>query len=392
MGEILLIPAIQVSDPGAGAGSCAYCPTVSGQPADPAFCVKRYQVGNQKGTEELILICFERMGVFDHRKRCGHPLVAAPGADHHRHVAAVHPRIRTCRRPGSRSRADIIAHLQQNLADVRSIIMAQPFVGNSGIQLDLAREDGLDIFQAAGTGKVIDILHGQKRIIRSVLILLISRYSFFKKNRSILFDMYNVGMLVGDTHTRMGISGRNRDDPGIGIEVLDQDGVDDLVVAVCAWLWGQFCGLNAPVIRRRVAGAVGLALLIGACVWAVRPADPKPQWKPLTAEYLAENLGKKLILIEFTADWCPNCKFMEATVLKGERMHALKERYGVELVRADLTETDAWAMRLLEALGSRSIPLTAVFPKGEGASSPFVLRDVYGAGMLEQALGKAAGL
>ncbi|MCR5562167.1 MAG: thioredoxin family protein [Desulfovibrio sp.] len=165
-----------------------------------------------------------------------------------------------------------------------------------------------------------------------------------------------------------------------------------LVVAACAWLWGQFCGVNAPVIRRRVAGAVGLALLIGACAWAVRPADPKPQWKPLTAEYLAENLGKKLILIEFTADWCPNCKFMEATVLKSDRMNALKKRYDVELVRADLTETDAWAMRLLEALGSRSIPLTAVFPKGEGASSPFVLRDVYGAGMLEHALGKAAGL
>ena len=164
-----------------------------------------------------------------------------------------------------------------------------------------------------------------------------------------------------------------------------------LVVAVCAWLWGQFCGLNAPVVRRRVAGTLGLALLVGACVWANLPPDPKPQWKPLTAEYLAENLGKKPILLEFTADWCPNCKFMEATVLKGERLRALKDRYGVELVRADLTETDAWAMRLLEALGSRSIPLTAVFPKGDGASSPFVLRDVYGADMLEQAMKRAAG-
>ena len=47
--------------------------------------------------------------------------------------------------------------------------------------------------------------------------------------------------------------------------------------------------------------------------------------------------------------------------------------------------------RLLEALGSKSIPLTALFPAGEQASSPLVLRDVYTAGTLEDAMEKAFG-
>lgn len=97
-------------------------------------------------------------------------------------------------------------------------------------------------------------------------------------------------------------------------------------------------------------------------------------------------MGKKPMLLEFTADWCPNCKFMEATVLTDERLRAWQARYGMELIRVDLTNANAYAVRLLEALGSKSIPLTALFPAGDGASSPLVLRDVYGVQSLEKAM------
>ena len=81
-----------------------------------------------------------------------------------------------------------------------------------------------------------------------------------------------------------------------------------------------------------------------------------------------------------------NCKFMEATVLTDERLRAWQARYGMELIRVDLTNANAYAVRLLEALGSKSIPLTALFPEGDGASSPLVLRDVYGVQSLEKAM------
>ena len=101
--------------------------------------------------------------------------------------------------------------------------------------------------------------------------------------------------------------------------------------------------------------------------------------------------NQKAMLLEFTADSCPNCKVLEATVLTDERMRKLRARYGMELIRVDLTGVNAYGIRLLEALGSKSIPLTALFPAGEQASSPLVLRDVYTAGTLEDALEKAFG-
>ena len=41
---------------------------------------------------------------------------------------------------------------------------------------------------------------------------------------------------------------------------------------------------------------------------------------------------------------------------------------------------------MLLAFGSVSIPVTAIFPKGLLSNSPIVLRDLYTAGQLEDAL------
>lgn len=162
-----------------------------------------------------------------------------------------------------------------------------------------------------------------------------------------------------------------------------------LVLSFCAWLWGQYCGITAPPLRRKIMSVIGVGLLVASVFWVLRPVAPLPQWRQFTPEAFEANLGKKPMLLEFTANWCPNCKFMEATVLTDERMRKLQARYGMELVRVDLTNANAYAVRLLDALGSKSIPLTALFPAGDYANQPLVLRDVYSAHTLEQALNEA---
>ncbi|WP_300908073.1 cytochrome c biogenesis protein CcdA [uncultured Desulfovibrio sp.] len=162
-----------------------------------------------------------------------------------------------------------------------------------------------------------------------------------------------------------------------------------LLVSLCAWLWGRFCGISAPPLRRRAAGVAGCALLLAAIIWVLRPVAPLPQWRDFSPEYFTSQLGKKPMLLEFTADWCPNCKFMEATVLTDERLRAWQARYGMDIVRVDLSTANAYAVRLLSALGSKSIPLTALFPAGDNASSPLVLRDVYGVQSLTKAMNEA---
>ena len=162
-----------------------------------------------------------------------------------------------------------------------------------------------------------------------------------------------------------------------------------LVLSLCAWLWGQYCGITAPPLRRKIMSVIGVVLLVGSVFWVLRPVAPLPQWRQFTPEAFEAHLGKKPMLLEFTANWCPNCKFMEATVLTDERMRKLQARYGMELVRVDLTNANAYAVRLLDALGSKSIPLTALFPAGDNANQPLVLRDVYSVRTLEQALNEA---
>ena len=164
-----------------------------------------------------------------------------------------------------------------------------------------------------------------------------------------------------------------------------------LVLSLVAWLWGQFCGPASPRLRCRIIGALTVLILVGSFIWVLRPAAPLVQWREFSPEQFQADLGQKAMLLEFTADSCPNCKVLEATVLTDERMRKLRARYGMELIRVDLTGVNAYGIRLLEALGSKSIPLTVLFPAGEQASSPLVLRDVYTAGTLEDALEKAFG-
>ena len=55
-------------------------------------------------------------------------------------------------------------------------------------------------------------------------------------------------------------------------------------------------------------------------------------------------------------------------------------------IRVDLTRNDKAGQALLEALGSTSIPVLALFPQGEGAKQPVILRDIVTPRQLKNAL------
>ena len=95
--------------------------------------------------------------------------------------------------------------------------------------------------------------------------------------------------------------------------------------------------------------------------------------------------GQQHLILDFTADWCPNCKFLEKTVLTPAKSAKLAEEYDAILLRVDLTRHDPELMALLESLGSKSIPILAIFPR-EKPDSPLVLRDLFTSGQLKNAL------
>ncbi len=157
-----------------------------------------------------------------------------------------------------------------------------------------------------------------------------------------------------------------------------------LVSAACAWAWERWAGLYASRARRIVI-TVGCAVCIaGMSWWALTPpAVSNVVWNPFAKEDFFQRLGKEAMLVEFTADWCPTCKVLEKTVLGSDMLQTLAKQYGLRLIRVDLTEGNHDSEAFLRSLDSVSIPLVALFPAGEKAREPMLLRDLFTSGQLE---------
>ena len=169
-------------------------------------------------------------------------------------------------------------------------------------------------------------------------------------------------------------------------------------VAFACWLWGRL------ITVRRWGVALGLLSLIligGSAVWLAVPrmfsamrvaqaADKEVEqqvrelrqtladndieapgagsevWEPFTLEKLDRYAAEgKTVLVDFTADWCPNCKYNEATALRIASTEKLAGDLGIKLLVADYTARDAETSAVLRALGFASVPLTAIFPGKE---------------------------
>ena len=96
------------------------------------------------------------------------------------------------------------------------------------------------------------------------------------------------------------------------------------------------------------------------------------------------NQDKRLVMVDFTADWCLTCKTLEKTVLNTEVVqNALNEHEVVQLV-ADWTDMDSKAgLEIdaeLEKLGKgKQLPIIAFYSPEQGGE-PRTLVAVYTAG------------
>jgi len=154
--------------------------------------------------------------------------------------------------------------------------------------------------------------------------------------------------------------------------------------AMAAWLWGV-AGPGFDSRRLVLLKLLALGLLACGLVIALRPAQVLTRLDHYSEASLRAALGKETVVVDFTADWCPSCKVLEQTTLTPTRLGDMKTRYGLRLMQADLTEKNPEAEALLHALGSKSIPVLAIFSKND-PNSPLVLRDLFTPTQLEDAL------
>jgi thiol:disulfide interchange protein DsbD len=153
--------------------------------------------------------------------------------------------------------------------------------------------------------------------------------------------------------------------------------------AVGFYQYGKFGSIISSGLSRAVSSAVLILFIAGGYYLSFHAFSGDKSFTSIEAvEYSEEKLTAasadgKIVIVKFTADWCPNCKYVEKRSLDTADVSAEIRARGALLLKADITRTNPPAERLLKSLGSYSIPVLAVIAPGEKFYSPVVLRDIY---------------
>ena len=112
-------------------------------------------------------------------------------------------------------------------------------------------------------------------------------------------------------------------------------------------------------------------------------------WHPFSdSARLGASMAGKTVMVEFTADWCPNCKWNMKTAIDTDAVRTLMDELGVVPMLADWSDGGPKIKAALESLGARSIPLLAIYP-ADRPTEPIILRDVITKRQLLDALREA---
>ena len=177
----------------------------------------------------------------------------------------------------------------------------------------------------------------------------------------------------------MGIFGSGR-----GVDALIGLSCFLLVLGLASWAFGA-------VRRRVIAWPVALALVVAG--WAVflksnldaAPAKPggangaaQPggiEWQPFTPEKLMQAVqAGQPVFIDFTADWCLNCKYNEKFVLETEPVRAVFREKKIVALKADWTNGDPVITNMLKEFNRAGVPVYVIYLPG--SSEPIVLPEI----------------
>lgn len=96
----------------------------------------------------------------------------------------------------------------------------------------------------------------------------------------------------------------------------------------------------------------------------------------------------KTVMVDFTAEWCPTCKFNFATAINTRRMKEVVEQNQIVPMLADWTDPSEVIKQNLAELNSDSIPILAIYPANK-PGDVIVLRDLVTESQVLKALEEA---
>ena len=156
----------------------------------------------------------------------------------------------------------------------------------------------------------------------------------------------------------------------------------EALVGLCGFLLllGVACWAFGAVRQRAVAWPVVVALV--AAGWfvflkdnlnaapaksatnaAVQPGGI--EWQPFSPESLAKAVAEgRPVFIDFTADWCLNCKYNEKFVLETEPVRAAFREKKIVALKADWTNADPVITEMLKKFKRAGVPVYVLYVPG----------------------------
>jgi len=164
------------------------------------------------------------------------------------------------------------------------------------------------------------------------------------------------------------------------------------VVAAFVWATIRTFGITRSPSRRTAVGIIAagfsaLCILMTAGFSSAGPID----WTYYTPDRFESSVRRgEVIVLDFTAEWCLNCKALEHGVLFREDVVEVLNGPGVTPMRIDLTGDNPPGKAKLAELEWVGIPLLAVYGPDTGYDNP-IKYDSYTVGMVIDAVRRVGG-
>ena len=151
-------------------------------------------------------------------------------------------------------------------------------------------------------------------------------------------------------------------------------------------LWALIMLRRAKVWSEKLipTGIFAVALIGVGLIFFARPAN-QLEWQELTQEASQGKLAQgHPVLLEFTAAWCLNCRYLEKTAYADKGVIQVAKQVNLIPYRIDMTHFDDWKVTLLESYGGTALPYAVLIDKSGTVIHRF--SGMFSAQTLEKAI------